>query len=349
MRAKGTTGDRVPALDALRALAILMVLTIHAASAGLTLPPGDPDWWGALFWGGLARPAVPLFFLCSGALMLGRDIPLRRLYGHNAPRILCAMFCWALVYKVYDLALAGALTPGNLWQGLKEVLVLKQEFHFYYLHILLLVYAFLPVARVFTRSASRRELEYALGFWGVTGILFPLLEHFWPFSLVYTLNIAWYEMNMTYAAIGYGLLGHYLRQYGKTIPRRWYALALGMGTAQVLAGTAIQSMQAGRLSELFMEGMSPGPMLMAAGLMGLALTRPAWPAGLRRACESLSRASFCIYLSHILFLRQYDRWGLAAAATPFLRIPLLVLLTALPCWALYQALRRAPFVKTWLV
>ena len=44
---------------------------------------------------------------------------------------------------------------------------------FYYLHILLLVYAFVPVARVFVRSASRRDLEYLLAVWFVTGILFP--------------------------------------------------------------------------------------------------------------------------------------------------------------------------------
>jgi len=343
-----TVKERDPALDALRALAIVMVLTIHAASNGLTLPPSDPGWWGALLWGGLARPAVPLFFMCSGALMLGRDIPLKRLYGHNILRILIAMFCWAMLYKLAHL-LSGGFTLAGLWQSVKEVLVLNQEFHFYYLHILLLVYAFLPAARVFTRSASRCELVYALGFWCVTGIIFPLIRHFWPFTLVYTMNASWYIMNMTYSAIGYGLLGYFLRQYGGSIPRRWYAAALAAGTAVVMAGTAVCSQRAGALSEIFLEGMSPGPMLMAAGLMGLAVTRPSWPEGPRRVTEGLSKASFCVYLSHIFFLRALARLGLTSAVMPLFTIPVLVVLMLALSWAVYLVLRRIPVVRTWLI
>jgi len=339
---------RDPALDALRALAIVLVLTIHASSAGLSLPPDDPRWWGALVWAGLARPAVPLFFMCSGALMLGRDIPLKRLYGHNLLRVLAAMLGWAMLYKLVRLCLTG-FTLAGVWQSVKEVLVFNQEFHFYYLHILLLVYAFLPVARAFVRGASRRELAYALGFWWVTGILFPLLRAFWPFSLIYTMSSAWYVMNMTYSAIGYGLLGYYLRQYGGGLPRRAYAAAWGLGTAIVIAGTALASRRAGMLSEMFMEGMSPGPMLMAAGLMGLAFTRPSWPDRLRRGTGELARASFCVYLAHVFFLYAYGRYGLTSATAPVFTIPLLTVLMLAPCWALYQLLRRIPFVRTWLV
>lgn len=343
-----TVKERDPALDALRALAIVLVLIIHAASNGLTLPPSNPSWWGALLWGGLARPAVPLFFMCSGALMLGRDIPLKRLYGHNILRILIAMFCWAMLYKLAHL-LSGGFTLSGLWQSVKEVLVLNQEFHFYYLHILLLVYAFLPAARGFTRSASRAELAYALGFWCVTGIIFPLIRHFWPFTLVYTMNASWYIMNMTYSAIGYSLLGYFLRRYGGLIPRRWYAAALAAGTAAVMVGTAVCSLRAGALSEIFLEGMSPGPMLMAAGLMGLAVTRPSWPDGLRKVTGSLAKASFCVYLSHIFFLRALARLGLTSASIPLLTIPVLAALMLALSWAVYLVLRRIPFVRIWLI
>ena len=45
----------------------------------------------------------------------------------------------------------------------KRTLLFQHEFHFYYLHILLVVYAFLPALRVFVRSATRWEMEYLLG------------------------------------------------------------------------------------------------------------------------------------------------------------------------------------------
>lgn len=48
---------RDPALDAVRALAIVMVLVIHTAAPALSsFTPGAPDWWGALAWG--RRPGL---------------------------------------------------------------------------------------------------------------------------------------------------------------------------------------------------------------------------------------------------------------------------------------------------
>lgn len=184
---------RDPALDAVRALAIVLVVMTHAASPGFSFPIGSGNWWGAMAWGTLARASVPLFFMCSGALMLGRDIPLRRLYGHNMVRLVAAMYVWALFYRVYHLATPGGagLSLTSLVDAVKHTLVLHHEFHFYFLHIMLLVYICLPVVRAFLRSASRREVEYALLVWFVTGILFPVLKDVWPFSLVSPIS-GWY-------------------------------------------------------------------------------------------------------------------------------------------------------------
>lgn len=335
-------------LDVVRALAIVMVLVIHSASAGLVQAPGSANWWGALAWGSVARPAVPLFFMCSGALMLGRDIPLRRLFGHNLLRIVCAMLVWALGYRLLDL-LSYGFTLAGLWGAVKATLLLNHEFHFYYLHILLLVYAFLPAVRVFIRSASRRELEYLLLLWFVTGIFIPLVRYFRPFNLVYQVD-SWYRMNMAYSAIGYTALGFYLRQYGGTVKRRWYHLAFRCGLAVTFGGCAVMSLRAGALSEIFLEGMSPGPMFMALGLFGLILGRETWPAPVVKVTGRLARASFCIYLSHILFLKQLQRLGVSAGTSPTaLWIPLTAALMLLGGYVTWEALHRIPVARDYLV
>lgn len=339
---------RDPGLDEVRAVAIVMVLVIHTAGNSLTLAPGSFGWWSALAWGALARPAVPLFFLCSGALMLCRDISPRRLLTHNLPRILCAMFAWAFLYRLASLV-NGGFTLAGLWDAVKRTLLLQHEFHFYYLHILLLVYAFLPAVRVFVRNASRREIEYLLGLWFVTGILLPLLRHFWPFTLVYQID-SWYKMNMAYAAIGYALLGHYLRQYGKNIRRRWYGLAFGAGLALTFVGTAVLSLRDGALNEIFLEGMSPGPMLMALGLFGLILGREKRSRMEVRLTGRAAQASFCVYLSHILFLRLFMRLGLDPSASPCLvTIPAVSLLLMASGWLTWEILRHIPLVKIYLI
>jgi surface polysaccharide O-acyltransferase-like enzyme len=261
------------------------------------------------------------------------------------------MWFWAFLYHVYRLVLpgGGGLSLSTLVDAVKQTLVLNQEFHFYYLHILLLVYVFLPVTRTFVKNASRRELAYFLAVWFVVGILFPLIKGFWPFSLVYAIS-SQYTLNYTYASIGYGVLGHYLRQYGASISRRWYALALALGLAVTFGGAAVLSLSAGQLSELFFQGWSPGPMLMAAGIFGLLLSVKNWPEPLRRSTGWLSRASFCIYLIHVFFLYLLKSLGVTASAgLTWLTIPGVTLLILALSALVYEALRRIPFVKTYLI
>lgn len=339
---------REAGLDVVRAAAILSVMIIHTAANALTGTVGTSDWWGALAWGSLARPAVPLFFMCSGALMLCRDITPRRILTHNLPRIICAMLAWAFAYELVALRGAGFTLEG-LWGAVKRTLLLQHEFHFYYLHILLLVYAFLPVARVFVRGASRREMEYLLLLWFATGILIPFLRNFPPLSLIYQFEL-WYKMNMAYSAIGYTLLGHYVRQYGGGVRRLWYHLAFWGGLAVTFGGCAFLSLRHGALSDIFLEGMSPGPMLMALGLFGLALGREAWPGPVARLTGQVAQSSFCTYLCHILLLRVLARVGISPDSSPcVLSIPFVSLLLLAGGWLLWQVLRRIPWVKSYLV
>ena len=343
-------GKRDAGLDVVRAVAIILVVMIHVASDSLSNGVGGLNWWGALFWGALARPAVPLFFMCSGALMLGRDIPLKRLYGHNMLRIVAAMMVWAFGYQLVVLILEqGRPDLAGLWTAVKNTLLLEHGFHFYYLHILILVYAFLPVCRTFVRGASQKDLEYLLIFWFVTGILFPLLRYFPPFSMIYTVEL-WYMMNMAYAAVGYGVLGRYLKRYGGRIPAVWYGLSLAAGLVLTFAGTAFFSLRAGELDERFLEGMSPGPMLIALGLFGLMANREKWPVPVARVTGRMALSAFCIYLVHPLVMGAEMVVGLNTAAAPSLIvIPLAVLAVLVPSYLSWEVLRRIPIVRTWLI
>jgi surface polysaccharide O-acyltransferase-like enzyme len=345
------TMNRKRYIDLLKTTAIFGVIVIHTCSAGgFSYPLASFNWLSTLFWASLVRASVPIFFMCSGALFIPeeRELPLKKLYLRYILRILIAMFVWSLLYKIYHLARAGALSARTLADAAVQVLLFRQEFHFYYLHIILLFYAFLPVVRVFVRAAGKRELEYGLLLWFVTGILFPTVRTFPPFSMLSGIPRQWL-MNMTYASIGYGVLGYYLETYG--VSRRTGAAAFVSGFLLIFGGTLIMSLHKGSFYDGFFEGMSLGAALLAVGVFGLCLqlSRRLSPKA-AGVCVFVSKASFCVYLSHVFFIYIFRDLGFTAQSLPTaISIPCLAAVYLALCCVLYAVLSKLPVVNRWLV
>lgn len=58
-------------MDVVKTIAIFGTLLIHAsAMGGFSWPVGTVNWTLNLAWSSVLRCAVPLFFMCSGALLL---------------------------------------------------------------------------------------------------------------------------------------------------------------------------------------------------------------------------------------------------------------------------------------
>ena len=345
------TPPRDQAVDLIKAVAIWDVVLSHTAAApfsgGIV---GTKQWLAALFWASLTHASVSLFLMASGALLLPpeRELTLKKLYTRTFPRALAALFFWAACYKLVFLALTGGFNPWDLEAAVKNLLLFRHEEHLYYLHIMLLVYAFLPITRLIARCADRRLLEYALALWFLLGILYPTVRTFWPFTLLSGIPVQW-RMNMAYASIGYTLLGHYLAVYHPR-PRRGVCAGLLLaGFLLVFGGTCAASRAAGAPDGHFLEGMGVGIFLTALGEWGLCRTvRLSKQAG--RLASALAKASFCIYLSHVLFLQAFARWGIRTADGPVLfTAPMVAGLIVACCCAVYALLSRIPGVRRGLV
>lgn len=343
--------QRDVSVDLIKTLAICDVLISHIAVPAFGMGPvGSAPWLTALFWACFSHASVSLFLMSSGALLLDpeRPLPLRKLYGKNIPRLLIALLFWAACYKLFDLVLWGGIDRWTLEQSFKEVLLFKHEEHLYYLHIMLLVYAFLPLTRLLVQHGDRRLLEYGLGLWFLLGILYPTVRTFWPFTLLTGIPVQW-RMNMTYASIGYTLLGWYLVKYRPCIRTGTSLLMLLAGVCVTFGGSWAQSAAAGKLDTHFLEGMGVGVFLVALGSWGLCRSlRLSGPAV--RVVTYISKASFCVFLTHIFFLKGLARLGFTAQMGPaILTVPLLsALLLGCGC-GVYALLSRIPGARRWLV
>lgn len=338
-------------IDMVKTAAICMVVLCHVAAApfsGGTV--GTTSWYSALLWASLAHACVPLFFMASGALLLKpeKKLTLKKLYTRNFPRILAALFFWAFCYKLVSLKLMDSLTFPDVIDAVKHLLLFHHEEHFYYLHITLLAYAALPVTRLIARYADKRLLEYTLALWFLLGILYPTVRTFWPFTVLSGIPVQW-RMNMTYASIGYMLLGYYLSVYHPRPNRGTSSLALLAGFLLTFWGTFLMSYTSGRTDEHFLEGMGVTMFLVALGVWGLCQTVSLSQKGRRLVCF-ISRASFCIYLTHIFVLQAFARWGLWAIDGPvLLTVPLISGLIIFCCCVGYSALSQISFVRRWLI
>lgn len=337
-------------IDLTKSIAILCVLFIHAGSGFYAYPVASTDWNTLLVYASLVRAGVPLFLMCSGALLLDPNKPfsLKKLYCHNLPRIAVAMVFWGILYKLWHLYEQNSLSAPAIINGIKEVFCFNQEFHFYYLHIILLVYILLPVTRVFAEKASVQTLRYALAVWFAFGILYPTVSGFWPFTLLSGMTPQ-YLINMTYASVGYGLFGWYLRAY--PLPKAAGFVLTPVGAAAIFGGTFCLSVRDGVLNELFFSGMTVGVFLLATGIYTLCMASgERLGRVLSAVTKYVSKASFCLYLVHMFGIYLLARHGFSVAGSnPIYAVPLTVLILFAGGLAVYAVLSRIPVVRKWII
>lgn len=355
MSAQTKPASRKIPVDAAKTAAICGTLLIHAsAMGGFAWPVGSANWVCNLVWSSVLRCAVPVFFLCSGALLLPpeKDVTPAAVWRKYIPRIFIALLFWAAVYAGWDLFLGklriGVVELTAIQQAGRNLLRFNHKNHLYYLHVILLVYAMLPVTRCFAAKADRQTLRYALVVWFVLGSVYPLLRAMTPLSALTGIPVQ-YAINLTWGAVGYGLLGHVLtREAGKYRPSVfvWVYLA---GFALTFGGTWIASVRAGALVQTFLQGTAPGVCLQAAGIYGFCVSafsrRTSWP-----AVETVSKASFCIYLVHMFLLDYAVFRGISSAVyAPWWSVPVLsgaAFVFGLVVWLI---LRRIPLVNRYLI
>lgn len=102
--AEPVSGGRVAAVDYTKAFAIFWVIVIHVSSdILLSGEPGGRMWLEGLFWGSIARGAVPMFLMCSGVLFLDKKdgLSIRHIWKRNLPHILTAVLAWAISQLFY--------------------------------------------------------------------------------------------------------------------------------------------------------------------------------------------------------------------------------------------------------
>lgn len=358
--------DRLPsvspkrdiAADVLKCICCVCVIVIHTASQSISsLRIDDPNWFCALFWGTLCRFAVPIFFMVSGALLLPpeKKISTWRIYEHYFFRILVCLLFWALMYELYFIAgywiLYRQFEAVWFWDAIMNVLTFNHHFHLYYLQVLLVFYVLLPVLRGFVAGADRSTLRYVLGVWFALGIILPYVFTFEPFSELEGI-LSEYPISLTYASLGYGLLGYYLKTADiRREHLKYFVIVFIVGFLGIYVPTVIVSHVQDSNYLGLLDAFTPPVVILSVGIYGIvtALCRDKTEADMPFAVW-MSKASFCVYLVHHFFVMLIRTYLYTAYRTLcILTIPGLAFVVLLASLLVYIILKRIPWVNKHLI
>lgn len=334
-------------IDLIKVIAIIGVVIIH--SCDFSGPIASDNWLYSLLWRTLSGASVPLFLMTSGAVMLDskKEISLKKLYFKNMLRIFAAMVFWGVLYKLYHLNQTDELTISSALNGVKEVFFFKQEFHFYYIHMILIVYAFLPLTRIFTNHATKEQLQYAIALWIVFAVIYPTATQYYPFNQWSGMTTMW-GINLTYASIGYGILGYYLKKY--PISPVASVLFIIFGFCSMFALTLYKSVKYDVLYEHFLAGNTFCAFTLGTGMFGIFTGADVKSAKCCSVISWFSKSTFCIYLIHMFVMYTLKDNGITTGfASNVLSIPLYALLILAVCTAFYFVLSKIPFFRKWLI
>ena len=344
---QNTNAQREIWLDWMRVSACFLVMATHSCEpfylggeGSLILTKTDAIWVSIL--NVLPRACVALFVFASSYLQFPLHYPTGEFFKRRALRILPPFVFWSIVY---------ALVLGEPVQNFKDLLLNFNYTagHMWFVYMIIGLYLVMPLLSPWAERVSKRELQVYLGIWLFTTLI-PLIRQVFggaapviygpsgiPNAAKYPLwgEASWNSYGVFYylsGFIGYLLLGLYFRKY---VGRLSWGRTLGIAVPAFLCGFAICC--GGFLSRVWADshGVFPieGPVGLAAiwegpwlnDTFGVTLMTLAWILLFRKierggrfyesVLQPVSKASYGMYLCHILVLGAVSSWLRGALGT----------------------------------
>ncbi len=151
-------------IEFLRVLCIWLVMFTHSATSGfsLYLTQQDSAWFPLYllvpFW---VKTAVPIFFMISGALLLGKDEPISVVFRKRVWRFAQILFLFSLLNYFYLYAWPERSASPARFFSILYTSTMATAYYFLYLYIGFLL--MLPLWRAMVRNLTNTHYLYLIG------------------------------------------------------------------------------------------------------------------------------------------------------------------------------------------
>ena len=299
---------RILYFDVLNVVACVCVLYMHFNVIVHKYTP-TPEWHQSLIVECLAYWAVPVFFMLTGATLLGyrARYDTKTFFRKRAARVFVPFIVWSVVFLVWSLATGHVDMPAHLGPRTVIMMLLNCDGNAVYWFFIALfsIYLALPVLSLLAKQENERVLWYAVICTFVLVSVLPCL-----FRLV---GMEW-NAGLTFPMFGGYLmlpvLGWLLSRHEFTRTQRIWLYAAGATCLVVrYVGTAVLSDAEGQLNDVFWGYLNfPGVVYSAAVFVFARYVN--WDSVFRsdRSRSALSKVAGCsfgIYLVH-MFVFYYS-------------------------------------------
>ena len=349
------SGSRVLYADILRIVATFAIVVLHTATSewyGVSVQ--SDHWLGLNFYNTLVRWGVAIFIMLSGAFFLDPHISRTpdKIFGKYIPRIAVALIFWGGLYGCFHVVSNSHFTAIDFLKVPLSFLF-EPQVHLWFLYVIIGLYLLTPLLRIFTKHATKKELEYFLFLFVCFGTLLPLLSQYFLESvhqpLYRNLIIPGFS-----SFVGYFVAGYYFQHYSLMRKTRLLFYALGiLSWAFIFLGSTQLSIEKNTPNEYLMGNFRPMTFAMATGIFLFAkefLGRRTFGVRVERVVLWLSGCTFGIYLVHPLIISAFLKLGgNLYFISSFISVPLISCILFLVSLFITALIKKIPLIHKWIV
>jgi surface polysaccharide O-acyltransferase-like enzyme len=281
----------------LRVFATIMVVFIHSSGGALLHYKDIPDswWWIDNIINNLGRFAVPVFFMISGGLLLGREIDVIPFLQKRLLRVWIPFTIWVVIYVLYNNFFERPFQPFK--QAFTEYLSMSSRLygHFWFIYTLLGLYLFTPIINYFIKTANALEINYFLIVCFISSCVYLFIKRWFGVEVKFDLqNFGGYT--------GYFVGGYVLKNTTFKLNKWYYISGFLLTYFILLMGNYWLVLPNGKANLYFQSYLSPNVILMSICIFMFFkdyLNQEFLPTLMQR----LDATSFGIYLSHLLVIK----------------------------------------------
>ena len=324
-----TTKQRIIYLDFLKVIAIFLMVANHCVD-NVTPAERALPWynlWGSVY-NSFTRPAIPLFMMVTGILLLPTKMDMGSFYKKRLSRVLIPFLVWSVLYNLFPwftgllncdpetihVFFKWADTSQAFGDALRNILMIPFNFsafavQMWYVYLLIGIYLYIPVFSAWVEKSDKRSQRIFLAIWAVS-LFVPYLRNYLTENLFG--ECSWNEFGLFYyfaGFSGYMLLGYHLVKYplqmSKVSKYALAAIAFAIGYAVTLIGfknaTAVEG-QSEAMVELFFTYCSPNVALMTFAIFLIGKDLRFENKRVNRFISQFSICTFGIWMCHYFFV-----------------------------------------------